>query len=285
MAQRSPPRIVKRFLKRHSVVLAVSAWLVALIYAFPAIWMLFTAFKTEQQAIAIPPLLIFEPTLENFSIVQERSDYFGFFVNSVAVSFGSTLAAMLVAIPAAFVFAFHQREGGLYKNILLWMLSTKMLPAVGVLVPIYILFRDLELLDTRLGLGALLMLVNLPIVVWMTYVHFKEIPHQILEAAKIDGAGFLAEIFRIVVPLCRGGMASTALLTIILSWNEAFWSINLTASEAGTLTALIASYSSPEGLFWAKLSAASVMAILPIVCLGWFSQRQLVEGLSFGAVK
>ena len=160
-----------------------------------------------------------------------------------------------------------------------------MLPAVGVLVPIYILFRDLDLLDTRFGLSVVLMLSNLPIVVWMLYTYFKEIPHQILEAARIDGVSLFAEIWHIVLPLSRGGLASTGLLCVILTWNEAFWSINLTASEAGTLVALIASYSSPEGLFWAKLSAASVMAIAPVVIMGWFSQKQLVQGLSFGAVK
>ena len=264
--------------------LGIICWTIVIIYAFPALWMALTAFKTELQAISIPPLLFFEPTLENFITVQERSDYLSYAFNSIVVSLGSTLTAIIIAVPASFVFAFH-KSNALYKNIILWMLSTKMLPAVGVLVPIYILFRDLDLLDTRFGLSVVLMLSNLPIVVWMLYTYFKEIPHQILEAARIDGVSLFAEIWHIVLPLSRGGLASTGLLCVILTWNEAFWSINLTASEAGTLVALIASYSSPEGLFWAKLSAASVMAIAPVVIMGWFSQKQLVQGLSFGAVK
>jgi sorbitol/mannitol transport system permease protein len=129
------------------------------------------------------------------------------------------------------------------------------------------------------------MLSNLPIMVWMLYSHFKDIPHEILEAARMDGANLWQEFYRVTLPLALGGLASTGLLCLVLSWNEAFWSLNLSSAKAGTLATLIASYSSPEGLFWAKLSAASLMAIAPIVVFGWFSQKQLVQGLTFGAVK
>ena len=128
-------------------------------------------------------------------------------------------------------------------------------------------------------------MINLPIIVWMLYVYFREVPIEILEAARVDGAGALEELLFILLPLCAGALASTFLLSVILAWNEAFWSINLTASDAAPLTALIASFSSPEGLFWAKLSAASVMAVAPILILGWLCQKQLVRGLTFGAVK
>jgi sorbitol/mannitol transport system permease protein len=168
---------------------------------------------------------------------------------------------------------------------LMWMLSTKMLPPVGVLVPIYLLFRDWHLLDTRIGLTIVLTLINLPIIVWMLYTYFKEIPGDILEAARMDGASLGKEIVFVLAPMAVPGIASTILLNIILAWNEAFWTLNLTAANAAPLTAFIASYSSPEGLFWAKLSAASTLAITPILVLGWFSQRQLVRGLTFGAVK
>jgi sorbitol/mannitol transport system permease protein len=119
----------------------------------------------------------------------------------------------------------------------------------------------------------------------MLYSHFRDIPHEILEAARMDGATLGQEFRRVLLPLATGGLASTGLLCLVLAWNEAFWALNLTAAKAGTLAALIASYSSPEGLFWAKLSAASVLAIAPIVVFGWFSQKQLVQGLTFGAVK
>jgi sorbitol/mannitol transport system permease protein len=152
-------------------------------------------------------------------------------------------------------------------------------------VPIYLLFRNWGLLDTQFGLTIVLMLINLPIIVWMLYTYFREIPADILEACRMDGAVLWKEIVYILLPMAVPGIASTLLLNVILAWNEAFWTLNLTAAKAAPLTAFIASYSSPEGLFWAKLSAASTMAIAPILVLGWFSQRQLVRGLTFGAVK
>jgi sorbitol/mannitol transport system permease protein len=171
------------------------------------------------------------------------------------------------------------------KDVLLWMLSTKMLPPVGVLVPMYLIFRDLGLLDTRIGLTIVFTLINLPIVVWMLYTFFKEVPKDILEAGRMDGARPKQEVTHLLMPLSLPGIASTALLAIILAWNEAFWSLNLTTSTAAPLTTFIASFSSPQGLFWAKLSAASTMAIAPILVFGWMSQKQLVRGLTFGAVK
>jgi sorbitol/mannitol transport system permease protein len=160
-----------------------------------------------------------------------------------------------------------------------------MMPAVGVLVPMYLIFRDFGLLDTRTGLLIVMTLINLPIVIWMLYTYFKEIPGEILEAARMDGATLRSEILYVLTPMAVPGIASTMLLNIILAWNEAFWTLQLTSSKAAPLTQFIAGYSSPEGLFYAKLSAASTMAIAPILILGWFSQKQLVRGLTFGAVK
>jgi sorbitol/mannitol transport system permease protein len=276
-ASRRPP---------FSVALAVrtmAAWLVTLILFFPLAWLVLTAFKTELQAIAVPPLLAFTPTLENFYIVQERSEYMHYAMNSLVTSVASTLLGLALAAPAAYAMAFF--KGPRTKDILMWMLSTKMMPAVGALVPVYVLAQKSALLDTQLGLIIVFTLSNLPIMVWMLYSGFKEIPPEILEAARMDGATLWQEAVKVLLPLSLGGFASTGLLCLVLSWNEAFWSLNLSAANAGTLAALIAQYSSPEGLFWAKLSAASLMAIAPIVVFGWFSQKQLVQGLTFGAVK
>jgi sorbitol/mannitol transport system permease protein len=206
-----------------------------------------------------------------------------FLWNSVIIAGGSTLLGVLIAVPAAWSMAFVPSRRT--KDILMWMLSTKMLPAVGVLYPISLIFVELDLLDTRFGLVIVLMLINLPIIVWMLFTYFKEIPGEILEAARMDGANLSSEILYVLTPMAVPGIASTVLLNIILAWNEAFWTLNLTAANAAPLTAFIASYSSPEGLFFAKLSAASTMAIAPILILGWFSQKQLVRGLTFGAVK
>jgi sorbitol/mannitol transport system permease protein len=246
-------------------------------------WLMLTAFKTELQAISVPPLLLFTPTFDNFVEVQDRSDYLLYAKNSVITSVLSTLLGLALAVPAAYSMAFFKSKRT--KDILMWMLSTKMMPAVGALVPIYVLAQQSGLLDTQLGLIIIFTLSNLPIMVWMLYSNFKEIPHEILEAARMDGATLWQEYYRVLLPLSIGGLASTGLLCLVLSWNEAFWSLNLSSAKAGTLATLIASYSSPEGLFWAKLSAASLMAIAPIVVFGWFSQKQLVQGLTFGAVK
>jgi sorbitol/mannitol transport system permease protein len=260
------------------------AWIVGLVIFFPIFWTILTSFKTEAQAINNPPLFWgFDFTLENYAVVQERSDYMRYLWNSVIIAGGSTILGVLVAVPAAWSMAFVPSRRT--KDILLWMLSTKMLPAVGVLYPISLIFVEFNLLDTRGGLILVLMLINLPIIVWMLYTYFREIPVDILEAARMDGAGLREEILYVLTPMAIPGIASTVLLNVILAWNEAFWTLNLTAATAAPLTAFIASYSSPEGLFYAKLSAASTMAIAPILILGWFSQKQLVRGLTFGAVK
>ena len=270
--------------KQRRIITTIAAWTIGLIIFFPIFWTILTSFKTEAQAINDPPLFFtFDWTLENYAIVQERSDYMKFLWNSVIIAGGSTVLGILLAIPAAWSMAFVPSKWT--KDILLWMLSTKMLPAVGVLYPISLLFVEFNLLDTRSGLMVVLMLINLPIIVWMLFTYFKEIPHEILEAARMDGAKFKEEIFYVLTPMAIPGIASTALLNFILAWNEAFWTLNLTAAKAAPLTAFIASYSSPEGLFFAKLSAASTMAIAPVLILGWFSQKQLVRGLTFGAVK
>jgi sorbitol/mannitol transport system permease protein len=269
---------------RQKLVVTLVAWTIGIVIFFPILWTALTSFKTEAEAIASPPsFLAFHWTLENYTEVQQRSDYFLHFWNSVVISVGSTLIGLMIAVPAAWSMAFV--PGKRTRDVLMWMLSTKMLPPVGVLIPIYLLFRDFGLLDSRVGLVIVLTLINLPIIVWMLYTYFKEIPGEILEAARMDGASLMKEIVYVLTPMAVPGIASTLLLNIILAWNEAFWTLNLTASKAAPLTAFIASYSSPEGLFYAKLSAASTMAIAPILILGWFSQKQLVRGLTFGAVK
>ncbi len=303
-------------------------WTVALIIFFPILWTLLTSFKTEGQAINDPPLFVpafvetvaepdpndpcadyrvpsglneersvtFSFTLENYCDVwsSPRSDYPKALKNSIILAVGSTLLGVLIAIPAAWSMAFVPSRRT--KDILLWMLSTKMLPAVGVLYPLSIIatYRwfageeqgsGLQLLDTYGFLMIVLMLINLPIIIWMLYTYFREIPVDILEAARMDGASLRSEILYVLAPMAVPGIASTILLNVIIAWNEAFWTLQLTATNAAPLTQFIASYSSPEGLFFAKLSAASIMAIGPILVLGWFCQKQLVRGLTFGAVK
>ncbi|SFH71608.1 carbohydrate ABC transporter permease [Bradyrhizobium sp. Gha] len=262
----------------------IGAWFFGFLIFFPILWMVLASFKTELEAFAVPPsFLFFHWTTENYATVQERSDYLLHAMNSIIIAGGSTLVALLIAIPAAWSMAFSPTKRT--KDILLWMLSTKMMPPVGVLVPIYLIYKSFGLLDSRIGLVFILCLGNLPIVIWMLFTYFKEIPRDILEAARMDGATIGRELVYVLTPMAIPGLASTLLLNLILAWNEAFWTLNLSTSNAAPLTTFIASYSSPEGLFWAKLSAASTLAIAPILVLGWFSQKQLVRGLTFGAVK
>jgi sorbitol/mannitol transport system permease protein len=264
--------------------MTAAAWLVAFLIFFPILWMFLTSFKTEGDAYAIPPkFLFFHWTTANYAEVQQRADYFLHAYNSIVLSVGSNIAGLILAIPAAWSMAFAPTKRT--KDVLMWMLSTKMMPAAGVFMAIYFLFLRAHLLDSRWGVGFLLMMANLPILVWMLYTYFKEIPVDILEAARMDGASLANEIIYVLTPMAVPGIASTMLLSIILSWNEAFWTLNLTNVNAAPLTNMIASFSSPEGDFWSLLSAASVLAIAPILILGWFSQKQLVRGLTFGAVK
>jgi sorbitol/mannitol transport system permease protein len=268
---------------RIDVARLILGWLAAVLMAFPVIWMALAAFKSEPDAAAIPPLLFFSPTLENFAEMNQRVDYMHHAWNSVIVSFTSTALAILVGAPAAYAMAFYPNKST--KNMMLWMLSTKFMPSVGVLVPIYLLLVSLGLIDTRIALITLTFFGNLPLVVWMLYSYFKEVPHEILEAGRMDGAGPITQLIDLLLPLTMPGVAATALLSIILSWNEAFWCINVTATDSGTLALAIASFANSEGQFWAKLSAASIASVAPVLLLGWITQRQLVRGLTFGAVK
>jgi sorbitol/mannitol transport system permease protein len=269
---------------RRKAIMTALAWTIGFIIFFPILWTILTSFKSEGTAVELPPkFLFFDWTTENYAVVQERSDYLKFAMNSIMLALGSTLFGLVLAIPAAWAMAFA--PGKRTKDLLMWMLSTKMMPPVGALIPLYLIFRDFHLLDTRGGIIAVLMLMNLPIVVWMLYTYFKEIPAEILEASRMDGASVGKELIYVLTPMAVPGIASTILLNVILAWNEAFWTLSLTTKDAAPLTQFIASYSAPEGLFWAKLSAASTMAIAPILVLGWFAQKQLVRGLTFGAVK
>jgi sorbitol/mannitol transport system permease protein len=224
---------------RRKTIITIAAWSVGLLIFFPILWTILTSFKTEAEAIADPPsFLLFDWTLENYRVVQERSNYLRFLWNSVAISLGSTILGLLIAVPAAWSMAFVPRKHT--KDVLMWMLSTKMLPPVGVLFPIYLMAQSSGLFDTKIGLIIVLTLINLPIIVWMLYTYFKEIPGAILEAARMDGATLKGEILYVLTPMALPGIASTMLLNIILAWNEAFWTLNLTTVDAAPLTAFIA---------------------------------------------
>lgn len=262
----------------------VLAWTIALIFFFPIFWLVFTSFKTDADAVKPEFLFRFTPTLENYTNMTQNYDYWRFAINSVITSTFATLFALIVGVPAAYAMAFNPSRHT--KDILMWMLSTKMLPAAAVLYPMTFLTKNfLGIFDTHFLVILVLCLINLPIVIWMLFTYFKEIPKEIIEAGKMDGVSTWGEIKDILIPLAWGGIASTALLTFIFCWNEAYWTVRLTTIDAATLSKLIEGNRAPEGLFFGRLSAVSTAAIAPIVILGWFCQKQLVQGLTFGAVK
>jgi sorbitol/mannitol transport system permease protein len=276
--------IVTETIKFGKIFWPVLAWIVALIFFFPIFWMVFTSFKTDADAVKPEYLFVFKPTLENYINMTENYDYWRFALNSVVTASFSTAFALFVGVPSAYVMAFNPTRRT--KDILLWMLSTKMLPAAAVLYPMTFLTKNfLNIFDTHFLIILVLCLVNLPIVIWMLFTYFKEIPKEILEAGKMDGANTWGEIKDILLPLAWGGLASTALLCFIFCWNEAYWTVRLTTTDAATLSKLIEGNRAPEGLFFGRLSAVSTAAVGPIVVLGWFCQKQLVQGLTFGAVK
>ena len=260
------------------------AWVVALIFFFPIFWMVFTSFKTDADAVKPEFLFAFTPTLENYMNMTENYDYWRFAINSVITASFATLFALVVGVPCAYAMAFNPTKRT--KDVLVWMLSTKMLPAAAVLYPMTFLTKNiLDVFDTHYLIILVLCLINLPIVIWMLFTYFKEIPKEIIEAGKMDGVSTWGEIKDILLPLAWGGLASTALLCFIFCWNEAYWTVRLTTTEAATLSKLIEGNRAPEGLFFGRLSAVSTAAVGPIVVLGWFCQKQLVQGLTFGAVK
>jgi polyol transport system permease protein len=255
---------------------------VAFLVFFPILWTVLTGFKNEADAAATPPVLFFHATLDNYHAVFS-ADYLSFFKNTVLLAVGSTLLAMLLGLPAAYSLAFHPSSQS--PRVLSWVLSTKMLPAVGALIPLIVIYKQLGLFDTRAGMILLYGALNLPLVIWMMRSFFADLPREILEAATVDGARFHHIMLKIVIPLSAPGLAATALLSLIFSWNEFLLAVNLTSANTSTLPVFISSFMTSEGLFWAKMSAASTLAVAPVILAGWLAQRSLVRGLTFGAVK
>jgi sorbitol/mannitol transport system permease protein len=270
---------------------AISAWIVGLIVFFPVLYMFLTGFKSENAAVELPPRLIFWPTFENYEAVF-GINFVPFFRNSIITSLISTFFVLLLGIPCAYALAIYRPKK--WKDILFFFISTRFLPVAGVIVPLYVLFSPvgdpvlgvpgLGLLGTLQGLILLYTAMNLPIAVWMLRSFFEEVPRDILDAARVDGASLFREMFQIVLPMISPGLVATAFISIIFAWNEFFLAYNLAPKES-TVPMFMVRFVTSEGLFWAKLAASSTMAVLPIVLLGWISQRQLVRGLSMGAVK
>ncbi|WP_343320294.1 carbohydrate ABC transporter permease [Arthrobacter sp. TMP15] len=257
-------------------------WLLAFVFFAPVIWLVMTAFKPESAAASNPPVFFFVPTFEQFEAVLSNGAG-AYFLNSLIATGVSTILVVLLAVPAAY--AVSIRPVKKTSDVLFFFISTKMLPVVAVIMPIYVIAGQLKVLDNIGTLVILYTAMNLPIAVWMMRSFFQEVPAEVLEAASMDGAGLIKTLRTILIPMVTPGLAATALICVIFAWNEFFFALNLTAANASTVPVFLVSQMTSEGLFLAKLSAASVLASLPVVIAGWVAQKQLVRGLSMGAVK
>jgi sorbitol/mannitol transport system permease protein len=263
-------------------VLAVVAWVVAILFFFPVLWMVLTAFKQEADAYTSPPKVVFGPTLDQFREVF-ASGIGPALLNSLFATAVSTVLVLLLGVPAAF--AVSLRPVGKTRDVLFFFISTKMLPVVAAIVPIYVVVSDIHMIDNIWTLVVLYTAMNLPIAVWMMRSFFLEVPGALLEAASIDGASISRTMREVVLPVVSPGIAATALICVIFAWNEFFIAVNLTAARAGTVPVFLVGFITSEGLYFAKLCAAATLAALPVVIAGWVAQNKLVQGLSFGAVK
>jgi sorbitol/mannitol transport system permease protein len=264
------------------VLLTTLTWIVAIGFFFPVLWMVLTAFKSENAAYTDPPTLFFTPTLEQFRAVFDAG--IGVYLaNSLTATVVSTILVLVLGTPAAFAVSLRPVEKT--QDVLFFFISTKMLPVVAAIVPIYVVVNEVGALDNIWTLIVLYTAMNLPIAVWMMRSFFLEVPKELLEAASIDGASLGRTLREVVLPIVSPGIFATALICVIFAWNEFFFAVNLTAANAGTVPVFLVGFITSEGLYWARLSAAATLAALPVVLAGWFAQNKLVQGLSFGAVK
>lgn len=269
-----------------NAVLGVVAWVVGFVYFFPILWMLVNSFKDELDANAAPKIR-FDPTLERYKEVTEST--IGLlsakeaFVNSTIIALTSTAIVFLLAIPAAYALAIYPVKK--WRDVLFFFISTKFLPLVAAILPLYILADTFDLLNTKTVLIIIYTAMNLPLAVWMLRSFFQEVPKELVEAAEIDGASLLTQLRSVILPIAGPGIAATALLCLIFAWNEYFFAVQLNPADNQTVPYWVASNISTRGNFIAKLSAASVLACLPVVIAGWMAQKRMIRGLAMGAIK
>ncbi|MBE1498782.1 sorbitol/mannitol transport system permease protein [Amycolatopsis lexingtonensis] len=262
--------------------LTAVTWVVAILFVFPLLWLILTAFKQEADAYTDPPRLFFSPTFDQIANVL-KGGFLPYLSNSAFVTVLSTLLVLVLGIPAAYALSLAPVKKT--SNALGFFLSTKMLPIVAAIIPLYIISQNTELLDTVWALVILYTSMNLPLAIWMMRSFFLEVPHEMIEAGRIDGANLPTLLRKIIMPVVAPGIAATALICVIFSWTEFFYAVNLTAARAGTVPVFLVGFITSEGLYWAQLSAAALLASLPVMIVGWIAQNHLVRGLSMGAVK
>jgi sorbitol/mannitol transport system permease protein len=277
-------RTTSRFTRRKvtGYLITLLTWVLVFLFFFPVLWMIVTSFKTEGQAASFPPEFFFTPTFDRYAAVFDRGMGL-YLLNSLFVAVLSTVVVMLLAIPAAY--ALSVRPIGRWQDGLFFFISTKFLPVAASIIPVFLLLRSVNLLDNLWSLGLLYLGINLPLAVWMMRSFFAEVPRAVVEAAQIDGASYGRELWRVALPIVAPGAAAAALICFIFAWNEYFLANLLTAVVARTTPPFLGSFVDGRGQFLAILSAASTIAVLPVIVAGWLAQKRLVRGLAMGAVK
>jgi sorbitol/mannitol transport system permease protein len=266
--------------------LGAAAWITGLVFFFPVLWMLLNSFKSEQDANTSPKIN-FTPTLDRYrEVTRSAGGLLSFgeaFTNSAVIVIVSTLIVLALAIPAAYALAI--RPVHKWRDVLFFFISTKFLPVVASILPIWILAKNFHLLNSRQALIILYTGINLPLAVWMLRSFFQEIPRELIEAAEIDGASLKGQLTSIILPMAAPGIAATALLCVIFAWNEFFYAVQLNPVKGSTVPIWVTTNISTRGDFLAKLSAASVLACIPVVLAGWIAQKRMIRGLAMGAIK
>jgi len=272
--------------KKVAALLSLLTWAIGLLFFFPLFWLTLNGFKSEADANSSPKLF-FDPTLDRFSEVTEANagllSFGEAFGNSFWIVLISTIFVMVLAVPAAYALAIRPMRK--WRDVLFFFISTKFLPIVGAIMPLWIIARDLDLLGTRTVLVVLYTAMNLPLAVWMLRSFFAEVPKELIEAAQIDGCSLPGQLRQVILPIVAPGVAATALLCVIFAWNEFFLAVQLNPTGASTIPVWVNSQQKFQGQFLAGLSAASVLATLPVVIAGWVAQKRMIRGLAMGAIK
>lgn len=272
--------------RRRSTALGLVAWVVGIAFCAPALWMLLTSFHSEADAATNPPSLGASLTLDGYRVffgADGGASPWPPLINSLTASVFSTLFVLVLALPAAYALSIKRVEK--WTDVMFFFLSTKMLPVVAGLLPVYLFAKNTGMLDNIWFLVILYTSMNLPIAVWMMQSFLADVPVSIIEAAQVDGARLPTVLIRVVAPVAAPGIAATSLICFIFSWNELLFARVLTGVAAETAPVFLTSVVTSQGLFLAQLCAASVVVSLPVLAAGFAAQDKLVQGLSLGAVK
>jgi len=282
--QGTPNYTLRRGLER--AVLYLTTAVVLVVIAFPAYWLVTTAIKYDIDAFVTPPIILpLRGTLDNFRLVLDAPDIGRFFTNSVVVALTSTGVAILLGSLAAYALAKSYLAFTLRQTAMIWILVTRIFPPVTTAIPYFIIIRKLGLSDTHFALILTHTAYALPFVIWLMLGFFQDLPDEIEKAAIVDGCSLWQRFSQVVLPLTLPGIAVTAIFTFIYSWNEFLYASMLTSINAKTLPVVISGYMSDKFLRWGEMSALASLMILPVMIFAAFTQRYLVRGLTFGAVK